>query len=623
VSPVVRAVRGSTALAVVVCVLLAVAGPAGAVVGTPVDVPSPAPAVRITGEGWGHGVGMSQYGARAQALAGWGVDRILRYWYRGVDIGASATSKRAITVGLSTAATAPEVAVSEGTGRWNVCAEACTAVRTPAGEPLRQRATDGTWRVGVSDGTLTLRDGDDVLWSGSTASSLRLRLSTSAARRDVARVLGHRHRWGALEFGQWTGADCAGRQVCVNARVPSVERYLLGLAEMPSSWANAALAAQAVVGRTFALRMLDRGVRPACRCHLLASAADQVYVGLDKEEGVAGERWTARVRATAGNVVRYRGALAATFYSSSHGHRSERVSDSYAFSAPLASYPYLRSVSDPWSGDERAGNPYRRWTATLGNRELAGFIDDRLRRLTGVQVRTRTSGHTPRKLRVTGHDRTGAPLTVEFAGRDGKQVGDDRLWIAGAELKQRFGLRSQQITRIGFTPFVDDDGTEHEYALLALAAAGVVDGCRADRSCHAGGLSRAQAAALLARALQLPAVERDRFTDDAGSVHADDIEAVAAAGIVKGCTTDRFCPGQVLRRGQMASLLSRALELPATGADAFSDDGESVHEDNINRLAAAGITLGDDGDRFRPRGGVTRGQMASFLVRGLQEAASG
>lgn len=621
--PVARILRGSTVAAVVVGVLLPAGGPASAVVGTPVDVPSPAPTVRITGEGWGHGVGMSQYGAQAQALAGWGVDRILRYWYRGVDIGAAATSKRAITVGLSTAATSPEVAVSEGTGRWNVCAPTCTAVRTPAGEPLRQRVADGAWRVVVSDGAMTLRDGTDVLWSGDTSSSLRLRLSTSGRQRNVARVLGHRHRWGALEFGRWAGADCTGRQVCVNARVPSVERYLRGLAEMPSSWANAALAAQAVVGRTYAMRMVERGVRPACRCHLLASPADQVYVGLDKEEGVAGDRWTARVTATAGNVVRYRGALAATFYSSSHGHRSERVSDSYAFSAPLASYPYLRSVSDPWSGDPRAGNPYRRWTVTVGNRELAGFIDARLRRLTGVQVRSRTPGHTPRELLVTGLDRTGAALTLEFAGRDGKQVGDTRVWIAGAELKQRFGLRSQQITRIGFTPFVDDDGTAHEYALLALAAVGVVDGCRVDRSCHAAGLSRAQAAALLARALRLPAADGDRFTDDGGSVHADDIEAVAAAGIVKGCTADRFCPGRVLRRAQMASLLSRALELPAAGADAFSDDGGSVHEHNINRLAAAGITRGDDDGRFRPRGRVTRGQMASFLVRGLHEAAGG
>ena len=619
----VRAGWRSAALVAAIAVLLTIAGPAGAVVGTPVAVPTPAPTVRITGEGWGHGVGMSQYGAQAQALAGWGVDRILRYWYRGVDIGASATSRRAITVGLSTAAAAPDVTVSEGTGRWNVCAASCAAVRTPAGAPLRQRPADGTWRVVASNGTLTLRDGTQVLWSGTTASSLRLRLSTSSERRDVARTLGHRYRWGTLEFGQPEGADCTGRHVCVNARVPSVERYLRGLAEMPSSWANAALAAQAVVGRTFALRMIDRGLRPACRCHLLASPADQVYVGLDKEEGVAGDRWTAKVRSTAGNVVRYRGALAATFYSSSHGHRSERVSDSYAFSAPLASYPYLRSVPDPWSGDVRAGNPYRRWTATLGNRELAAFIDDRLRRLTGVQVRSRTPGRTPRELQVTGQDRTGASLMLDFAGRDGKQVGDDRVWIAGAELKQRFGLRSQQIVRIGFTPFVDDDGTEHEYALLALAAAGVVDGCRVDRSCHDDALPRAQAAALLSRAFQLPPTDRDRFADDAGSVHTDDIEAAAAAGVVNGCAAHRFCPRQVLRRGQMASLLARALQLPQVGADAFSDDGGSVHEDNINRLAAAGITLGAADGRFRPRGGLTRGQMASLLVRGLREASGG
>ena len=40
----------------------------------------------IDGRGWGHGVGMSQYGARGYAEAGWGYQRILAHYYRGTEL---------------------------------------------------------------------------------------------------------------------------------------------------------------------------------------------------------------------------------------------------------------------------------------------------------------------------------------------------------------------------------------------------------------------------------------------------------------------------------------------------------------------------------------------------------
>jgi hypothetical protein len=40
----------------------------------------------IDGRGWGHGVGMSQYGARGYARAGWGYERILAHYYRGTEL---------------------------------------------------------------------------------------------------------------------------------------------------------------------------------------------------------------------------------------------------------------------------------------------------------------------------------------------------------------------------------------------------------------------------------------------------------------------------------------------------------------------------------------------------------
>ena len=70
----------------------------------------------------------------------------------------------------------------------------------------------------------------------------------------------------------------------------------------------------------------------------------------------------------------------------------------------------------------------------------------------------------------------------------------------------------------------------------------------------------------------------------------------------------------------MASLLTRALELPPTGTDAFGDDDGHAHEDSINRLAAAGIAEGNAAGRFAPGGRLTRAQLASFLVRALRSA---
>ena len=52
------------------------------------------------------------------------------------------------------------------------------------------------------------------------------------------------------------------------------------------------------------------------------------------------------------------------------------------------------------------------------------------------------------------------------------------------------------------------------------------------------------------------------FTDDDNNIHEGSIEAIAAAGITKGCNppaNDNFCPGDTVTRGQMAAFLHREL----------------------------------------------------------------
>lgn len=174
--------------------------------------------------------------------------------------------------------------------------------------------------------------------------------------------------------------------------------------------------------------------------------------------------------------------------------------------------------------------------------------------------------------------------------------------------------------------FLDDDSTKFEADLEWLAARGYLRGCNPpanDRACPNDSVTRGQVAALLNRSLRLAATTVDHFTDDDNTVYAGDIDRLAAAGISRGCNppaNDRFCPSGTVTRGQAAAFLARALDLPPTGTDHFTDDDNSVFEDDIDRLANARITFGCNppaNDRFCPDAPLTRAQMAALLRRAL------
>jgi hypothetical protein len=175
--------------------------------------------------------------------------------------------------------------------------------------------------------------------------------------------------------------------------------------------------------------------------------------------------------------------------------------------------------------------------------------------------------------------------------------------------------------------FVDDDGNTHEGFIEAVAAADITAGCTTTGAffCPSDAVTRAQMATFLARALDLEtAGHPDAFDDDDGSTHEGAINAVAAAGITEGCadaSARLFCPDLAVNRAQMATFLVRALPNLTPGpGDSFGDDDGSVHEPNIEGLVAGGVTLGCDAarpDLYCPGDDVRRDQMATFLGRAL------
>ena len=168
-------------------------------------------------------------------------------------------------------------------------------------------------------------------------------------------------------------------------------------------------------------------------------------------------------------------------------------------------------------------------------------------------------------------------------------------------------------------PFADDDGNTHLAAIEAVYAAGITRGCDQNplRYCPTREVTRANAAVMLQRALRLSSVSGDYFQDDDGLGSEPAINALAARGVVTGCGDGTYCPSAPLTRGQLAVMLDRGLELPATSKDYFTDDAGQYYEEAANRVAAAGLTQGCSAQKFCGETAVARDQFASFLARAV------
>ena len=167
--------------------------------------------------------------------------------------------------------------------------------------------------------------------------------------------------------------------------------------------------------------------------------------------------------------------------------------------------------------------------------------------------------------------------------------------------------------------FPDTAGSVYQPAVDALAAEGIIQGCGdGSQFCPNERVRRGQVASMIARALGLEATTSAGFTDTTG-VHEANIDALAENGIANGITSTRFGTGNVTSRAEMASFIDRAFDTLSTGARWFDDIG-GTHQPAIDRLAANGITAGCAAGptQFCPTQSVLRGQVAIFLARALE-----
>lgn len=170
----------------------------------------------------------------------------------------------------------------------------------------------------------------------------------------------------------------------------SFEDYVKGIAEVPRDWPMAALKAQVVAARTYALNRY-RFAETSGDWDLCATTECQVYVGMRVEAGPWGDRWVRAVQETAGQVLLHRGEPAVTYYSSTSPGRTFDVEDRFGGEA----LPYLRGGEEEDDGD----SPLSRWRVEVPFRDLARFLE-----IEGLWPGGRISGATAGEggIRVSG-----------------------------------------------------------------------------------------------------------------------------------------------------------------------------------------------------------------------------
>jgi hypothetical protein len=163
--------------------------------------------------------------------------------------------------------------------------------------------------------------------------------------------------------------------------------------------------------------------------------------------------------------------------------------------------------------------------------------------------------------------------------------------------------------------FTDDNGSRYEKAIEAVAAAGVMPGCTTRHFCPKTVVTKGKLAVYLARALHLKATVTIKFRDVPKSQRTG-VKKVVAAGIMKGCATTRFCPKTTITRGRMAAYLVKALHLTATGKGKFKDvPKRHKYAKAIDRLATAGLAVTCRKSHFCPDRKITRAETAAFLAK--------
>ncbi len=189
----------------------------------------------------------------------------------------------------------------------------------------------------------------------------------------------------------------------------ALEEYVAGTlgGEMISSWAPAALRAQAVACRSFVLYQMER--RTAEPFDVTADVSSQRYLGVEGESDAA---WAA-VRATRGETLWDAGGPVLAAFHSASGGRTASAAE--VWGTPIA---YLRSV--PVESEDASPDTY--WRVAVSQQDLRRALEG-----LGIEIGAIEA------VEVSRRSGSGRAAEVRFRGKAG------RAKVTGRQLRQALG----------------------------------------------------------------------------------------------------------------------------------------------------------------------------------------
>ena len=332
-----------------------------------VDIPA---SFSFAGSGYGHGVGMSQIGARAKALAGESATAILNYYYSGTSV-ETTTDTQILRINIGHLLTSAKLKSDSAGAAFALYAgdvpETGTAnaiLNYPSKTSLNLNLSGGQISVSTTRGSKTTQVATGTLftlrWSGT-----RYMEGTPTILSVTTNSVVNRYRHGQMQF-KVVRDKLLGKRIEIINSVRLQDEYLWGISEVPSLWPTAALQAQAIASRTYAIAKAVR-IRTACDCHLYGSISDQTFAGYAKEgEPKYGQLWKNAVNSTVGQIVTYAGAPITAYFSSSSGGVTE--TSEHAWGTATA---YTQSVSDTASVDLVLNPRFATWTRQIPQSVIA------------------------------------------------------------------------------------------------------------------------------------------------------------------------------------------------------------------------------------------------------------
>ena len=332
-----------------------------------IDIPV---SFQVQGAGYGHGVGMSQIGARAKALAGETATAIISYYYKDVAIEPLDDTKvLRVNIGHLLTSAKMATATQDATiqifsGDIGDAQDVVPLAVVPVKSSLNFTILGSTVLPSVVTGKKTVSIPRNriftVRWSG-TRYLPGVDGVISLSHTNTTK----KYRYGQMQF-RAVKAATLGYRIEITNSVRLSDEYLWGISEVPSSWPEAALQAQAIASRTYA--MSKAGIyRTACDCDLYGEISDQSFLGYAKEiEKGWGQFWKAAVTNTAGLTITQAGKPITAYFGSSTGGLTETAVNAWG-----TEKAFTQTVADISSLDPLLNPRFYRWDRTITQASVA------------------------------------------------------------------------------------------------------------------------------------------------------------------------------------------------------------------------------------------------------------